>query len=113
MKQIFPIAALLLIAGSAFFGCSPGMSDASSVPVPDSTMVELLIELHLAEARKDILGSDETAIRDSILLQYDVSPEAFETAVQYYTENPDAYLNIYTRALDKLSDERYLPAPQR
>lgn len=81
-------------------------------PVADSTMIQVLIELHLAEARASILNTDQTSTRDSILLRYGVDRDAFEAAIDYYARNPDAYVKIYSEALDQLSDERYLP-PER
>jgi hypothetical protein len=72
-------------------------------------MVQLFIEMHLTEARGEIFDDNLTATRDSIFRQYGVTPAAFESAMGYYAEHPDAYLEVYSKALDKLSDERFLP----
>ena len=81
-----------------------------TAPIADSTMVQLIIELHLAEARAQVSQSDQTASRDSIFFHYGVEKDDFEAAMDYYAGNPDAYVRIYSEALDKLSDERYFPA---
>ena len=80
-----------------------------AAPIADSTMIQLIIELHLAEARSQLSATSQTAKRDSIFLHYDVNADEFEAAMAYYSSNPEVYVSIYSEALDKLSDERYLP----
>lgn len=76
-------------------------------PLSDSTMVEVLTELHLAEARARTYGDTLfTALRDSVLLRYDVSTPRFEEALQYYSEHPSAYLAIHRAVEDSLETGR-------
>lgn len=88
--------------------CSAFSTDAP--PVPDSTLVDVLVELHLAEGRAEITGTPVPAARDSILARYGVTPDAFDETVAYYADRPEAYLEVYDAVLDALSAER-LAAP--
>lgn len=81
-------------------------------PVADSVMIQVLIELHLAEARVDLFKEDQTQHRDSILTKYNISEGEFEENMTYYRDNPTTFHKLYSEALDKLSDERYLPADE-
>ena len=85
--------------------------DVSSVlpPVADSVMVDVLIELHLAEARVEEFHEDQPTVKDSILTHYALSRETFESIMAFYKAHPDVYHKIYSEALDKMSDERFLP----
>lgn len=90
-------------------GCSPSPSEEASLLVPDSVMAEIFIEFHLMEARSDLFPEDVIHFRDSIFRQYNVDTLAYEQTMQYYSDHPDIYMEVYTNALDKLSDERYRP----
>ena len=107
MKKIIPyiVCGLLLLASP---GCGEGSVVEVEPTVPDSIMVQVLIELHLAEARTQMLKENSTAFRDSILMKYNVSREDYETNMAYYHDNPDALHEMLTHALDELSDERYM-----
>ena len=101
---------LLLLFPVLIASCTGQAPTEAITPIPDSTMIQLLIELHLAEARAQTLQTDTASLRDSIFLFYDIEPDAFEAAMEYYTQHPENYLKIYSEALDKLSDERYMPS---
>lgn len=76
-------------------------------PVPDSTMVDLLIELHLSVARAEFTNEIPPDIRDSIFTAYDVDSTTYAQAITYYAEHPDEYAEIYSRVLDRLNSERH------
>lgn len=109
MKRTFPFIFGFIVSASMMSGCADKVTGTSPTPVPDSVMIELLIEMHLVEARIEMHNEPMLEARDSIFMQYGITPAIFGEAMDYYTENPDAYLKIYTEALDKLSDERYMP----
>jgi hypothetical protein len=92
----------ILIPVWAIQACSGDVSIAP--PVPDSTLVDVLSDLHLSGARME---PDSTHIvRDSILAHWAISPEDFEATLSYYVEHPEAYVLIYDRVLDRLSAHR-------
>ena len=89
-------------------GCTPSPSEETDVGlVPDSIMAELFIEFHLMEARSDLFQEDVILFRDSVFRHYNVDTSAYEKTMQYYSDNPEVYMEVYSGALDRLSDERY------
>ena len=106
MYKYLATGSLLLVLPA----CSGQAPTEAGPSIADSTMIQLLIELHLVEARANIVQSDESTRRDSILLQYGVEREAFDAAMDYYAAHPSEFVSIYSEALDKLSDERYMPS---
>lgn len=100
----FCVALVAALGLAALGGCSALTSE--TPPLSDSTMVEVLIELHLAQARQKLHGDLTPARRDSILAAYDLDQEAFDAAMTYYAEHPAELAEIYRRALDRLGEER-------
>ena len=89
-------------------GCSPSPSVEQSLSlVPDSIMQEIFIEFHLMEARSDLFNEDVIHFRDSLFQRFNVDSIAYENTMQYYSDNPEVYMKVYSEALDKMSDERY------
>ena len=84
-------------------GCS-GFAD-ERPPVADSTMVEVLAELHLAQSRLEVVGDLPDATRDSIFGRYGLDEAEYEAAMAYYAEHPEAYREIYDHLLDRLNME--------
>lgn len=99
----------LLLLCFSVFACSNQETSDVLPPLSDSTMVQVLIELHLAEARVDFFQEDQIGFQDSILAHYDIRQDDFEKNMAFYKENPDVYHKIYSEVLDQLSDERFLP----
>lgn len=113
----YGFAYLLLAAWLGWTGCSSFTS--SNPPVADSTMIAVLAEMHLAQARQKTIGDLTVATRDSILHHHDLDREQFEDALAFYAAHPEAYVEIYRQALDRLGEERmtqfnapYEPAPE-
>ena len=77
---------------------APGLSD--------SLMVEVLIDVHLAEARAAQTGEPRDSLRAAALAAYDLDTLAFNRALDYYARHPDAYTPLYNQALDRLLSER-------
>ena len=106
----FHAPSMLLVVCLITAGCDVPTSDTDPPLVPDSIMAELFIEFHLLEARADVSQEDmDEALNDSILMHYGVDEDAYKATIRYYTDNPTQYLDVYTDALDKLSDERFIP----
>lgn len=97
--------AIGVMLSTGLLACSSFSPD--EPPLPDSTMVEVLTELQLAEARARTYGDvDFAVLRDSVLLHYGVSDARFESALHYYSERPSAYLPIHTAVEDSLETGR-------
>lgn len=95
---------LLMFIAIGLSACSSLISDVP--PVADSTMVNVLVELHLANARTELQSDLVPALRDSILADNGLDTLRFRTALDYYVEHPEDYLKIYSSVLDQLSAEQ-------
>jgi hypothetical protein len=74
--------------------------------VSDSLMVEVLIGVHLADARAAQTGEPRDSLRAAALDALGTDTAAFGRALDYYAHHPDRYQPLYERALDRLLDER-------
>jgi len=92
----------LAVAGGVLIGCSRGVDDVP--PVADSTMVDVLADLHLSEARNQRYGDLPPAIRDTVLVLYGLDSTRYAAAMRYYAEHPDAYVELYTAVMNKLNE---------
>ena len=99
------ISLFLVVLFLPWAGCSSPLAD--QPPISDSTYVELMIDLHLATGRSQILQDTTLSIRDSIFAKYGIDSTQFEAIGAYYARNPSQYLDTYDTILDKLSSERY------
>jgi hypothetical protein len=96
------VAGLALILSS---GCS---GDSAEGPVADSTMVPLLIDLHLFRARSTFrerreLSDSIFVARDSIFARRGVSREQMQEMMNVYARNPERYTDLYTTVIDSLN----------
>ncbi|RMH51869.1 MAG: DUF4296 domain-containing protein [Bacteroidetes bacterium] len=98
------LALVLLTAGACSVVTEP------DPPVADSTLVAVLADLHLADVRASLVHDVPPGTRDSVLAHHGLTPAEFEAALRYYVERPDAYLELYNRVLDHLTEESMRPA---
>lgn len=94
-------AATVVLAAPACSSLSP-----ETPPVQDSLLVEVLIDLHLATARANLYPDLPPVPRDSVLAHHGLTPADYEAVLHYYTEHPDAYVELYTKVLNRLNEER-------
>lgn len=99
--NIWPVVLSLVLISSG--GCSDQRPEP---PLDDSTMVEVMIELHLALARTEVTHRVPAGIRDSIFAAYEIDSSAFAETISYYAAEPDEYGRLYGRVLDRLNSER-------
>ncbi|SMD32503.1 protein of unknown function [Reichenbachiella faecimaris] len=90
------------------FSCSSTVDQQPAIP--SSQMVELLIDIHILEARVDKLRvTNDSAyaiyntLESEIFKQYDVSKEYYEYSYQYYLTNPKLLDQIYGVVVDSLN----------
>lgn len=130
-----PSVAVLILSAAMFVGCGdPSERGAASRPsggdaLSDSTMIEVLADLHLVGAERyfsmrdntmpDNTPQDESAeadstdhlIRrltmdapiDSLLASHDVRRAAYDSAIDWYIDHPEEFVNLYNRVLDRLN----------
>jgi hypothetical protein len=95
------LASLLVVALPA---CSVLSSD--TPPVPDSTLVPVLVDLHLAQERANLDVDTPPALRDSVLAHYGIAPAQYRAVIAYYSERPEAYAALYRSVIDTLQARR-------
>lgn len=93
-----------ILAGAAIASLSTACSGGGAPMDPDR-FVAVLVDLHLTESRREIVGDMPPATRDSILDFHEVSEAQYERSVRYYTERPEEYLQLYNAVIDSLSAE--------
>jgi hypothetical protein len=102
---LYSLLLILLTVAVWCTGCSAVTSD--EPPVSDSTLVQVLLELHLASARAEVVRDVSPTLRDSILFHYGLDSTSFEAALSYYIDRPEEYKALYTKVLDQINEERF------
>lgn len=98
MRRVLPLLALLTAGCDTEAPREAGLND--------SLMVEVLIGVHLADARAEQTGEPRDSLRAAALADLGTDTAAFSHALDYYARHPEAYQPLYDRALDRLLDER-------
>ncbi|MCB0719783.1 MAG: DUF4296 domain-containing protein [Bacteroidetes bacterium] len=92
------IAGIIASGCSGFGGSEQGMSD--------STFVEVLVDLHLAQARLDQGLQTDSTLRSTVLQKHKVSEERLDAKVQSLIDDRERYLDLYGKVIDRLSEEQ-------
>jgi uncharacterized protein DUF4296 len=92
-----------MLMASAFAGCAEPVE--RDPVLDDSTLVTVLADLHLADARARLPDS-EPGLRDSVLAFHGVDSVALRTTLEGLIENPDDLVALYSRVLDRLNAVR-------
>lgn len=80
--------------------------------VPEEQMVDMLVDLHLADAlytqKRNRTGGSEMRIKTedfyySVLEKYGVADSVFEKSIVYYASFPKDFEEIYAEALDRVN----------
>lgn len=96
--------ATVLLVVLLFAACSNPIAE--SPPVSDSTMVEVLVDLHLAQQRYVLDRDVPPSLRDSILVYHGVDTALYAEAIAFYAAHPERYAEIYGDITDRLRAER-------
>lgn len=96
--------AALLCLGVVFTACSNPIAE--SPPVSDSTMVEVLVDLHLATHRYALERDVPPSLRDSILMHHGVDTARYAEAIAFYAAHPKRYAEVYGDLTDRLRAAR-------
>jgi len=97
-----------------FIGCGEGWIEKPKGLIPEKKMVEILVDLHIADAvfletsykpghKLDLKAED---FYYSVLNKYNVADSVFEKSVIYYANFPKDFEKIYAEVLDKVSQLR-------
>ena len=95
---------LVTLAVTASLGC--GAPEDTERTLPDSTLIEVLVDLHLSGARLQVTPDAPVGLRDSVLALHGLDSVSFLEAMTWYESHPDEYVAVYGTVLDRLSAER-------
>lgn len=94
--------------------CFAGCGSQGGVPpdLSDSLVVEVLIDVHLADARASATGEPADSLRAEALAPHGLDTLRFRQMLDYYAARPEEYLPLYDDALDRLlREQRGVDAP--
>lgn len=74
--------------------------------LPDSTLIEVLMDLHLAGARIQVDPDAMPGLRDSVLSLHGLDSTSFVEAMAWYEAHPEEYVAVYGTVVDRLAEER-------
>ena len=94
----------LLAAGLLLAGCGGTRSETAAV---DSTLVNVLVELHLLAARQAVVGDVTPALRDSVLVHYGLDSATVARRLLHYARDPEAFRRLYQQIQERLMLEQY------
>ncbi|MBO6575417.1 MAG: DUF4296 domain-containing protein [Rhodothermales bacterium] len=93
----------LLLAAFLLGGCAEQSS--REIVVSDSLLIEVLADLHLADARARLPG-EPVGLRDSVLVHHGLDEDVFSNAMDGFVERPEELTALYNSVLDRLNAER-------
>lgn len=108
MKKTLFILAILVFG---FISCDKEVIPKPRPLVKEKQMIDMLVDIHLAEAtfnhmRYDsiIRNSSTVNFYYSVLQKYDVADSVFEKSFVYYASNPRNFEKMYREVMNKLSE---------
>jgi len=81
-------------------GC--GANGSASPGIPDSLLVDVLVDVYSATARARLDGTNPDSARVEALAHFGLDTVSLNRTLHYFAENPDSAATVYQRALDSL-----------
>jgi hypothetical protein len=103
-SRVFATIAVLLAVPLGAMSCEP--EPVETARVPDSVLVEVLVDLQLSRATVELgLSEPDDGLVDSVLEARGVQPGDFEQTLDFYADHPEDYLKVYNRVIEVLAIE--------
>jgi len=100
---LFSILTLLI-------SCTGKTNSVPSRIIPKDKMVDVLVDIHLAEAAADNHGFTKLEINlimaskyDTVFQKHEITYEQFTSSYSYYMNHPDELSDIYSEVVNKLT----------
>ena len=107
MKKI----AIILVMFSVFAACDNSVIKKPDHLISEKQMINMLYDIHLAEATYNHMRSDSIVRKSSsenfyysVLAKYEVSDSVFEKSFVYYASVPKNFEKMYREVMNKLSE---------
>lgn len=109
MKQkIYILIALVIFT---FTSCEEGVLPKPENLIKEKQMIQMLVDIHLAEAtfthlRYDSIMKDNSSVNFyySVLNKYQVQDSVFEKSLVYYSSTPKDFEKMYRKVMNELSE---------
>jgi hypothetical protein len=101
---VSPLVALFLVVWLPLTGCS-SISEPGPT-VSDSVYVEVLVDLHLLQARFDEGVPFDSTLRPVVLQNHGVTEEDLDQTTRFYSDHQEEFLTLYNRVIDRISEEQ-------
>lgn len=101
---VLPLVTLFLVALLPLSGCS-SISEPGPA-VSDSVYVEVLVDLHLLQARFDEGVPFDSTLRPVVLRNHGVTEEDLDQTTLFYSDHQEEFLTLYNRVIDRISEEQ-------
>lgn len=90
---------VVVVIASMAAACSV---DRSHSLVDRDVLVNVLVELHLAQARSSLVSESRPPASDSILEFYGIENEQFRETMRHYAHRPDEYVALMDTVIDRM-----------
>lgn len=99
---------LLLLFIVSVWGAGCGKEEVTGLAVPEEKMIQVLADVHLAEASLQSLYGNEKDSTAQVYYQqiyfiHEIEEEQFEEAMQWLRRDPETAERIYARVMEELS----------
>ena len=91
---------VLMLGGVVLAGC--GGNGSAGTGIPDSLLVDVLVDVYSATARAHLDGTDPDSARVEAMAHFGLDTVALNRTLHYFAQNPDSAATVYQRALDSL-----------
>lgn len=110
MKKIFSI--LLFVLVFIVVACEKPIIPKPDDLIKQDKMIEMLVDMHLAEAthtkfRYDSIMKNNSSVNFyySVLAKYEIPDSVFEKSFLYYASNPKSFEKMYRKVMSDLSQK--------
>lgn len=105
------VVIILLLSSYVFLSCQRTVIEKPKPLIKEQQMIEMLFDLHMAEATYRRMRYDSTLKNSSsanfyysVLEKYEVPDSVFEKSFVYHASNPKNFEKLYRKVINKLSE---------
>jgi hypothetical protein len=101
-RSVGPPVFALLLAALGLAGCS-GQGLTGSRPLSDSLLVEVLVDLHLSQAREQSYPGEFSVTADSVLAAHGVTRKMLDHSLDLIEAEGQRFSELYARVIERLA----------
>jgi len=109
MKKIYILFTVIFLS---IFSCDDPAVEKPKKLIPREKMIEMLTDIHIAEATYSNLKNQDNLLRNSnpadfyysVLKKHNVTDTVFEKSYIYYASNPKIFEKMYRQVMNNLNE---------